>query len=259
MKTTYMKHVVPALAVVASAMMGSLANAAWNLNLKSACNSDPTTYVVSGCTDSGSGLTSVSGSTTWNSTNNVTFSVATVKEWDGGLGVTSDGNHSIDNNNGTDAILLSFSTAVNITSLTIGWKSGDADFSVLAYTNLDAGVVNGRKLESGPSSLLANGWTLIGNYADAPVSPSSVDVTKSSPTYSSYWLISAYSSYFGTTSSNGGYLGTGTSDYFKLLSVAGNTQPPGNETPEPGSIVLLGAGLFGMMALRRRRSNQSEN
>jgi hypothetical protein len=256
MKTTSLTRFAPALAIIAMVVMGSPANAAWNLNLNSACTSNSSS-VVTGCSDSASGLTAVGGSTTWNPTNSssVTFSAATVKEWTGGLGVTSDGNHSIDNYKGTDAILLSFSAAVNLTSVTLGWTSNDSDFSLLAYTTSGDAVVNGRTLASGATSLLGNGWTLIGNYADAPVSPASVDVSKASPTYSSYWLVSAYNSYFGSTSSNGGSLVT-KSDYFKLLSVAGNTKPT-DEVSEPAALLLFGTALLGMLGLRRRRPTEN--
>jgi hypothetical protein len=191
-----------------------------------------------------------------------TFAAASIYDWgsSNGLGIVntyenqnSTGPHAIDNQYGTDAILLSFTNAVNLTSVGVGWVGGDSDFSVLAYTGSGEGTVSGK-------TLLSNGWTVVANYANISQGSSvGVSAKNSDNTllYSSYWLVSAYAATYGENGPKfGSPFGSG-NDYFKLLSVAGNNHTPNNETPEPGSIALFGAGLFGLMALRRRR--QTEN
>ena len=66
-------------------------------------------------------------------------------------------------------------------------------------------------------------------------------------TYSQYWLVGAYNP---LANPNGGSLGT-TSDYMKLSAVAGTVQS--GQVPEPGSIALMAAAIFGMAAVRRRK------
>lgn len=177
------------------------------------------------------------------------------------------GPHAADNAVGTDMFLLEFSAPVSLTQVSIGWNGtddkiwngtswvyADSDISVLAYTAASGGPnVVGKTL----SGLLTSGWSVVGNYADVgDYSGNKVSVNNENDPnapVSSWWLVSAYSSVFGAKGPNiGSPFGDG-NDYFKLLSVAGNIHTPNNETPEPGAIFLFGAGLFGLMALRRRR------
>jgi hypothetical protein len=162
--------------------------------------------------------------------------------------------HAIDNNGRVDSILFSFTDKVNLTSFSAGWVSTDSDFTVLAYT----GAGNPASLANQSyAGLLSNGWSLIGNYL-AGSSAGAHDFTNS--TYSSYWLIGALNTMVGGDSSKAG------NDNFKLISLAGCTcdnAPPGTPgcstggggggVPEPGTLLLMGAGLLGLTRFNVRR------
>ena len=191
-----------------------------------------------------------------------TFVGATLTSYSQGLGVedssgtdTGTPQHAIDNNGSTNLILLNFGNyTVDLSSVTIGWNNnGDADLSLFYYSGMSsAPTVSG--LAATGAGLLAGGWTLVGNYADLAENTSR-SVNSGNKT-SSWWLISAYNSKFGTTDEpSNGFLGDG-NDYFKLLSLAGDatlkTTTPNNKVPEPGSLALIGAAMMGFLATRRR-------
>lgn len=253
MKNSYMKRIVSGLGVIVLAISSSQAGAAWNgeaVNLSSACLADSYNTVIS-CSNSTSGLVDVSG---WSisPSGTTTFVSRSVKDWgtSNGLGVqySGDEQHAIDNIEKTDLILLAFSERVSLSQITLGWSDYDGDFSLLAYGG-SASTLSAIKDEfdnqTGLDNYVSKGWSLIGNY-DAPgnIGFPDYDQPISTSTYSSYWLVSAYNSKFGGSLDG--------CDSFKVLKIAGTTEPT-QETPEPGSMMLLGAGLFGMMALRRRQ------
>lgn len=267
MRTDIAKYLVPVVASCALLVLGSpvFAASSWS-NLGSNCGTTggsgvPFGNVLSCGTQSGVTLAADAFSTSngATSTTGTTFAAAALYNWGSsyGLGVvnryenpSATGPHASDNQYGTDAVRLSFSSAVTLTSVGVGWVGGDSDLSLLAWTGTGApGDIAGTTLTgtAGTSSLL-NGWTVVGNYANTGSLPGKL-ATVSSSIYSSYWLVSAYNSAFGA----GAGLDASTKDYFKLLAVAGNTQPPSNQTPEPGSLVLLGVGLLSMVASRHRR------
>lgn len=160
--------------------------------------------------------------------------------------------HAIDNNERVDSILFSFTNKVNLSSFNAGWVSGDSDFTVMAFTGSgDPASLAGQSY----AGLLSNGWSLIGNVLGG-TSTGAHDFANS--TYSSYWLIGALNTFVGGDPTKAG------NDNFKLISLAGCTcdnAPPGTPgcggnnggVPEPGTLMLMGAGLFGLTRINAKR------
>ncbi len=202
-----------------------------------------------------------------------------------GMGVTNNTGidaaspqHAVDNSGAVDSVLFSFGSKVNVDSMTVGWVSGDSDYTVLAYTGTGTPAALAGQTYA---ALLGNGWSLVGNYSGGS-SAGSRDFVND--IYSSYWLIGALNTLVGGVQDSTStqvctkyYTGTNTCktwgtqttpsyDYFKLLSLAGcdcSTAPagtpgcggggnPGGGVPEPGTIFLLGAGLLGLTRMVRR-------
>ncbi|MES1264502.1 MAG: exosortase-dependent surface protein XDP1, partial [Variovorax sp.] len=195
-----------------------------------------------------------------------------------GLGMGSDGtgtpNHAIDNNGTyTEGVLLSFSSSTILTGIDLGYVYGDADISVFRYTGTTEPTVSG--VGASLSAMSTAGWQLVGNYAnltadntspyaynlingatDADPTSGVTPTASSSSVGSSWWLITAYNTAFGT--------GTGLTqgdDYFKLLAVAGTactgstTKCGGSKVPEPTPLALACVALLGVAYTRRRRNS----
>ena len=195
-----------------------------------------------------------------------------------GLGMASDStlgtspNHAIDNGPSTDAsdkinglgntesVLLSFSSSVVLSSIGIGWKFGDADISLFRYTGNAAPSLNNTATSLGGMSTA--GWQLVGNYGDLAVDISSpFSAVNSGNLGSSWWLVSAYNSSYGSATLGSVDQGN---DFFKLFGVNGTkctsavsgvcgpSLGGSSGVPEPASWALAAMALLGLRASRRR-------
>lgn len=158
--------------------------------------------------------------------------------------------HAIDNDQRYEMVMLSFSEAVKLTKVTIGWAGADSDITVMAYQGAGVPTLDGKTFTAASLS----GWQVIGNYADVGVNTKDINAQNA---VSSFWLIGAYNPLGGAVASG---FADG-ADYIKLNSVTGCASrevgcvppPPNGKVPEPGSLALFGLGLIGMMRLRKAR------
>lgn len=212
-----------------------------------------------------SGITSIQAFSI--NSGNTTFSNATSwTAYSGGIGVkgfssesTAEPQHATDNNGNLEAILFRFDESTILDKLSIGWPSTiayDSDISVLRYIGTvdSTGALPSTSNISGESisQLLSRGWEFVGSYNTVKGTEEDINPDHLS---SSYWLISAYSSSWGSGKGETTQVDNG-NDYFKLLSLTSGAPgtTPGTSVPEPTSLLLLAGGMLGW---RLNRKNQA--
>lgn len=297
------------IAVLALAAPGdAAAQSTWNLG--TVCDPTPvqSTYVVGGNTTTcatGVPAETMTATAYANIGSGGTFLRASMGDFNtAGIGIYSgsgdsstDGQHAFDNittscNGGVgtqgaganacggsqEFLLVNFGPyKVNLSSLAIGYRNGDADVAVLRWDGADktaaemAAIVGAKTTATLHDSVVAaggvgTGWSLVATESmnDAIPDVSSVNLGNK---VSSWWIISTY---YGTTATTtAGTLTTG-DDRFKLATLTGNvcingvtggnggnggTCNAGNgggSVSEPGSLALAGLAFVGAFASRRR-------
>ena len=144
--------------------------------------------------------------------------------------------HAVDSNQRYDSVRIRFTTAVNLTSILLGYVDTDSDVTILAS---NGAALSGRTY-GGATGLVAAGWSVVGNFSNVA---QNVVTSIASSTYATDWLILAYNPAFGETWTAG-------NDYFKLQALTTYS----GTVPEPGTLLLLGGmALAGIWSGRRAK------
>ncbi|MCU4674332.1 PEP-CTERM sorting domain-containing protein [Catenovulum sp. 2E275] len=150
--------------------------------------------------------------------------------------------HTVDNFLDYDMILLSFSQAVNISEIVLGWAFPDGDISLATFNDLP--TLAGETWQS-VANAATNTWSFSGTIGNQTIDVS----TETNGIESQYWLVGAYNNVFETLNDCFDHV-----DAVKIAGITTSTSTSNKPTPvpEPASIMLLLAGLIGLFARQKR-------
>lgn len=218
------------------------------------CKSGTVTVTGLKCSTSVSGVNYSATQSAWSAKTGAKFDKASMVYYTkSGFGVTSPGerntspNHALDNSGSTEAVLINFeSSNFALDQLSIGWKHGDADVSILRYTGAQAPVLGSRTVANLTS---AAGWDWVGDYSTLGTSKTMNFNNTGTVKTAAWWLVSAYNSGYSGKAASGAL--TNGNDYFKLSGFGGRLVAP-VQVPEPGTFALFAIAVAGVAAARRK-------
>lgn len=218
------------------------------------CKSGTVTVDGLKCSTSASGVSYSATQSAWSAKTGAKFSKASMVYFNNsGFGVKSPGestsspNHAMDNSGATEAILINFSSKnFALDQLSIGWRQGDADVSILRYTGTQAPVLGGRTVNDLKS---AAGWEFVGDYSTLGTSMTMNFNNTGDVKTAAWWLVSAYNSGYSGKAARGAL--TNGNDYFKFSGFGGHIVAPA-AVPEPATFALFALGILGVAAARRK-------